>query len=126
MSAVERYKKLKNVDVASTPIPAFVPRPTDDDYKFGTIDRIFLQKRGTEGYPIFEIGKETVERLSGLQQYNIVTIQWRISGPLTDLYKGGVYYPSVITTNSKGVAEAAKQMPDIVRHLINLKQFHRP
>jgi|694.fasta_scaffold94296_2 hypothetical protein len=124
---LELYKKLR-VDSESnlrTPI-AYYPNPSKEDYNKGYIERYFIQKRDTKGAPIFEVKRTTFVQYYKTPFYTGVNLKWRIIGDLVDRYDdNGAFIPSVITSNSKSIAEAEKVMDDINLYLVNLKQFHK-
>jgi hypothetical protein len=124
---LELYKKLRSDSASNlrTPI-AYYPTPSKEDYNKGYIERYFIQKRDTKGAPIFEVKRTTFVQYYKTPFYTGVNLKWRIIGDLVDRYDdNGAFIPSVITSNSKSIAEAEKTMDDINLYLVNLKQFHK-
>jgi hypothetical protein len=126
-SDLEIYKRLKSeLSSKLKPPVAFYPKPSEEDYNKGYIERYFLQKRDTKGSPIFEVKRNTYVQYYSTPFYVGVQLKWRIIGDLVDKYDNmNVFIPSVQTSNGKAIAEAEKVMDDINLYLVNLKQFHR-
>jgi hypothetical protein len=117
LANVFSYTKLasqKNLDsvTPANPISHF-PKPTDDDYYNGYMERYFIQKANDIDAPIFEID---VSKSSGEQfkdYYAIVSIQWRLTGIPQE----------IMESNSNSVRAAITTIPNISHYLTNLLQF---
>jgi len=67
-----------------TPYPqSFIPKPTDEDYKFGSINRYFVQKSNDKTQPVFEVSKQTFRTKNNL--YDYIKLNWLISGLKTEV-----------------------------------------
>lgn len=124
---LERYKKIapETISLYYPDQPkTIIPKPTEQDYSKGYIQRYFFQRRDTIGSPIYEVSKDTFYR--PVFPYKGVSLKWRIIGGLEDKWEGRTYIPSVITFNKKELDKVAKEMPDLKLYLVNLKQFWKP
>lgn len=123
---VNQYNSIKkNDNLKKNKLPnSFLPNPTDDDYKLGYLVRYFVQKRETKGSPIFEVNKKNYGNIGF--PYKTVFINWYISGALEDIWDDGIYYPSIISLNSKEIESVKADMPELKLYLVNLKQFWKP
>lgn len=120
---IDRYKKLKDVVLDNSIPKTYIPIIYNSNYLDGNIRRYFVQEAGNDLSPIFEVNEETFQKISQKNYYKKVSLNWRIVGSLEDRWEGKTYFPSVITSNRKSIDEAAKTMPYIKYHLVNLKQF---
>lgn len=126
------YKTLidqKNIFLYDVQIPkTFVPNPEDSDYSNGFIERYFIQKANDKNSFVFEIGSTTARDIKNNPFWKLVTIKWRISGPL-DIIKnektGIVIDNSVYNDNIKEISKAKKEIPNIGSYLINPLQFYK-
>lgn len=123
INMIDRYFKLKKIIIDNRLPKTYLPKIHDAKYTAGMIDRYFVQEAGNDLAPIFEVDKKTYSNILNTNYHKRVSLKWRIIGPLEDKKEGGTYYPSVITSNRKAIDEAAKTMPAIRYHLVNLKQF---
>lgn len=88
-----------------TPVP-YYPKPTDTDYKRGSIMRYFVKKRGQPGF-VIEVDKVTYDSLQKVDSvYDYVTYEtistfWQITGPLHDTQQNGVRVSGIIDTNTR-------------------------
>lgn len=96
-------------------IQTFVPTPTDDDYKRGYITRFFVQRTNDIDSFIFEISKDSISSLKENKLFNVVNLDWRISGETSEIKK----------SNSASLRFASKTLPNIKLYLPNLLQFSK-
>jgi hypothetical protein len=127
MGAVEQYKKLKNsIKIKNSMPKANYPKPSDEDYIRGIINRYFIQRRDTPGSVIVEIDSQKFNEYTSSVYYKVASLKWRISGNLEDTYTNqGALIPSVIRSNQMSIKEAEKELPELNLYLVNSKQFYR-
>jgi hypothetical protein len=130
---IKRYNELKKTSVVvDNRVPTSnIPTPTEGDYSAGYILRYFLQTRDANGSAIFEVSNREYSIYSNKPYYKGVAIKWRITGNLDEksfITQDGniIKQPSVLLSNRLALDEAAKIIPDIKLHLVNLKQFWKP
>ena len=129
-----RYQKLNPTNqelykYGKDPI-AFIPQPTGDDYKRGSIQRYFARKRNETPTRILEIDSNTYDDLftqGGEYNYamwDVTKVFWKISGPLTDTRdRSGIVIAGIADTNRRLVDYINKEFRGIKQYLSNLIQF---
>jgi hypothetical protein len=127
---VEKYDMLLNDSnvYKFKPIRAFVPNPTDADYNVGYIVRYFAQKVNDRVSPVIEISEDTSRELDNNNYYNVVSLRWRIRGPLQPIYKknGEIADKGVMESNRISIKLAsADNVPNLKNYLGNLMQFYK-
>ena len=122
------YKDVaKNIDDFIIKYPkTIVPKPTDDDYETGYIDRYYIRKTNDSNGSIFEVNKEVHDEYKTKPFWKVATIRWRIAGPINPTYKdnGEVDDVGVQASNRASLSLAFKNMRNIALYLPNLLQFH--
>jgi hypothetical protein len=135
LTLIGNYIKLFRDDtkyLINNTIPdAYLPTPSESDYKVGIIERYFLQQRDSNLSPIFEVSKKEYDKRVTYVYYKGVSLKWRISGDVRDKFTTNqdgtlIKTPSVITSNKLAIKEASKILPNIGLYLVNLTQFHLP
>lgn len=133
MENIQRYNLIKSINTqVNNSIPTVsIPKPNIGNYSEGYIQRYFLQTRDTPGSPIFEVDDRQYIKFLSYPHYKGVSIKWRISGNINDEFIPGpnselIKNPSVVSSNRLALLEAAKEMPDIRLHLVDVKQFWKP
>lgn len=133
MENFQRYNSIKKINTQiNNSVPTVsIPKPNIGNYSEGYIQRYFLQTRDTPGSPIFEVDDRQYTKFLTYEHYKGVSIKWRISGNIRDEFINGpngelIKNPSVISSNRLVLFQAAKEMPDIRLHLVDLKQFWKP
>ena len=108
----------------------YIPRPTGDDYKRGTIIRYFSKRKNQSPPVIREISKSVFDDIfsqSGNYNYvlwSITSILWKITGPLNDSKdQYGVLRAGIVDTNERLRETANQEMRGIKQYLSNLIQF---
>ena len=114
---IDRYKDIVNLKSEYNPvkITAFIPSPTNDDYKRGYITRYFLQKTNDKNGLIYEVRKNSISKFSSNPFYLVSSLDWRIKGEPTEVKK----------SNSESIRIASQTIPKIQLYLPNLLQFHQ-
>lgn len=96
-------------------LKAFIPTPTEQDYKTGYIRRNFAQKINDKGSSIIEIDNRYLDTARASGYYLILTIYWKIKGTEEDIK----------SVNIKSIKSVYEQMPRLNLYLPNLLQFAR-
>ena len=95
------------------------PRPTENDYRIGYIERYFAKPRVNIKGQIIEINKDEYEKLTAIfpspvaQYYKAIKLRWIIRGTSEDLQR----------KNSNTLIFQEKNMSGILLYLGNLLQF---
>jgi hypothetical protein len=92
---------------------SYIPKPTDDDYYSGYIQRHFAQKVNDINAPIFEIDINDSRINEFNDYYGMISIQWRLTGKPQE----------IMESNSRSVKDATKSIPNLSHYLSNLLQF---
>ncbi len=110
-----RYDEIKTIsnELRMVNVVAYVPKPIAADYDRGYIDRFFVQRTNDLNAPIIEISPNSVSYLHSKGMYNVVSLEWRISGDLVSVRK----------SNFNSITIAKQQMVRIDLYLPNLIQF---
>ena len=121
------YKRITGRRSEIKPI-AFIPIPTESDYKFGEIIRYFCQQSNNSSSEIIEIDKGLYEALKTNPLYNVVSVRWLISGQIKDTVNPETNVTTVIgvkSSNDASVRIASKTITNIRKKLNNPLQFYR-
>lgn len=129
MNTNDRYNQLtrgKSASLNVTP-QAFLPSPTDTDYKRSYVYRYFVQKANDDSSPIYEVSDNEYRKLSSSPLYNTTYLKWRLSGPLveTKIGAGEVIDYGVQHSNKISIKLASNTITKLGLYLPNLKQFHK-
>lgn len=123
---VSLYKKLNATNVKYKVPQSSIIEVTPADRKNGYIQRYFLKK--INELSILEVNKQEYDAVetsaAGMNMYDNITLQWKISGNLDDTQKNGIYTRGVITTNRLTVERAEEKMPGISNILQNYTEFY--
>ncbi len=119
---------VKNKTFYSLDIPkTIVPSPTLADYESSFIERYFIQKvNDTYGF-VYEIDKNEYSTIKSNPYWLTQIVNWRISGPLNEVYSdsGLLIDKGVINSNKANIADASKKLKNIGLYLTNVLQFHK-
>jgi hypothetical protein len=119
---------VKNKTFYSLDIPkTIVPSPKPEDYESSFIERYFIQKvNDTYGF-VYEIDKNEYNKIKSNPYFLTEIINWRISGPLNEVYgdNGLLIDKGVTNSNKANIADASKKLKNIGLHLTNVLQFHK-
>lgn len=118
-----RYRGVRqDLPTYQTPQP-YYPRPTDTDYKRGSIMRYFAKKRNQPGY-VMEVNKETHDSLKTTDSvYDYITYEaidtlWQITGPLRDNRTAKQYkIAGIIDTNKRLIEAKEAKFPGLVAYI---------
>jgi hypothetical protein len=127
MNLRDKYRNITKLNDRYVP-RAFLPSPSDLDYRRGYIIRYFIQQANDDKSPIFEINDSDVEAVNGSNFYDLVKIRWRIRGPLDTIYKedGSIKDIGVKKSNQKSIKFASSgKMPNLKKYLGSLTQFYK-
>lgn len=119
---------IKNSTFHSLSIPnTIVPKPTEEDYEIGSIDRYFVQKANDINGFIYEINLDTFQMLHENPYWISEIVRWRISGPLDAVYNdnGMIIDKGVISSNKASLFIASEKLKNIGLYLPNILQFHK-
>lgn len=112
-----------------TPIPNKKP-PISSDFARGKIQRYFVYKRNEINRVFFEIDAVQASNYEskryGINQtlYGFETITWKLTGPEFDeYYKGILYTPGVVDTNSRIILKMSNKFPMFDRILTDPKEY---
>jgi hypothetical protein len=103
----------KGVSFASPRVVAHIPTPSDNDYKAGYVERVFIQRVNDKNSPIIEIHKNNVNSIQSSGYYSFCIINWKIKGTEEEIK----------TANKKSIKTVFEQMPRLSLYLPNLLQF---
>jgi len=104
-----------------------VPIPTDSDYALGFIRRYFARKANDQFGHIYEVDSEVYSELEESPFWTVADMKWRISGPLSIVYKddGTIDDIGVSSSNNASIRLIAKKLNNIGLYLPNLLQFYK-
>ena len=102
-------------------------KPSENDYRKGSIKRRFAQRTNDKGAPIYEVNNVVYRQLQTRPEYVTVNINWRLSGPLSPEYddKGNVIDKSVSESNRIAIRLVTDKIPNLKLYLPNLLQFYK-
>lgn len=126
------YSSLKPKILPSTTFTPDIIIPTDQDYNNGFFARYLLKPVISSQLNDFIEVKfnkyDQVQQNSDLRiLYKSVSIVWKLTGPLYDIYEDNIRtYTGIIDTNKRSITEAEKALPNISLYLTNFLQFGKP
>ena len=119
---------VKNKTFYSLDMPkTIVPSPKPEDYESSFVQRYFVQKANDIHGFIYEIDKNVYETIKTNPYWLSEIINWRISGPLNEVYNdtGLLIDKGVINSNRATIAATSKTLKNIGLYLPNVLQFHK-
>ena len=112
-------------------IPDFI-QPTNTDYTNGFMTRFILKPTISSQVNDF-IEVKSDKYISIVQDgdarvlYKSVSLVWKLTGPLYDVYKDNIRVMSgIIDSNKRSLSETEKIMPNLSLYLTDLLQFGKP
>lgn len=128
-SNINRYNRIKSSSFRAKErkITAFLPTPTDADYKKGYLDRYFVQKLNDKGAPIYEVSSFDFAKTTRNSFYGGIVMKWRISGPLQPEYRddSSIKDKGVLESNRISISLHKDRIPNLKLYLSNLRQFYK-
>jgi hypothetical protein len=119
---------VKNKTFYSLDIPkTIIPSPKPEDYESSFIERYFIQRvNDTYGF-VYEIDKNEYNTIKSNPYWLTEIINWRIAGPLNEVYgdNGLLIDKGVINSNKATLAAASKKLKNIGLYITNVLQFHK-
>ena len=125
---IKRYDRIKKSNIKPAyKVKTHIPKPSENDYRKGSIKRRFAQRTNDKGAPIYEVSSVVYRQLQTRPEYVTVSINWRLSGPLSPEYddKGNVIDKSVSESNRIAIRLVADKIPNLKLYLPNLLQFYK-
>jgi len=115
--STDRYSELTTVPNAylNIKIVAYIPTPSENDYKRGYLVRYFIQKLNDTKAPIYEIKRQAITKFSANPFYVTVSLDWRLTGTREEIK----------LSNSESVKIASEIIPKLPLYLPNFLQFHK-
>jgi hypothetical protein len=110
LSKFEKEDSFKNLQIA-----AYIPVPTEVDYKRGYISRYFIQRANDMVGRITEINEIAFSKFVNTPFYTAITLDWKITGNDDEIKD----------CNFKSIKFVLKEMPKIQMYLPNLLQFRK-
>jgi hypothetical protein len=107
----------------------YYPVISKEDIDNGFINRYFTKQINHANGEITEIDRKTYSRLKNTPMYKVVEIEWKITGPLEDIFgkdadnNKKLVQTGVITANKKATEFAEEEMPGMKYKLMNFKQL---
>jgi len=103
---------------------AFLPKPTQNDYKIGYVDRYVVGRINSN--EIIEVSKDNYNLVSTLL-YKRIKFKWKIVGTLNNKYEGKMLtQQGVIDFNRKQINDIDKEIPGVKDIFTNYTQFYKP
>jgi hypothetical protein len=119
---------VKNKTFYSLDIPkTIVPSPKPEDYESSFVERYFVQKANDIHGFIYEIDKNGYETIKSNPYWLSEIINWRIAGPLNEVYNttGLLIDKGVVNSNRATIAATSKTLKNIGLYLPNVLQFYK-
>lgn len=104
-----------------------VPKPTENDYDSGFMNRYFCQKINDKNGFIFEIDKEIYNQLEENPFWKTSIMRWRLSGPIEAVYNdlGNLIDIGVRQSNKNSISITSSTLKNIGLYLPNILQFYK-
>lgn len=104
-----------------------VPKPTENDYDTGFMNRYFCQRINDENGFIFEISKDIFEELEDNPYWKTSIMRWRLSGPIEPVYNdlGNLIDIGVKQSNKNSISIVSFKLKNIDLYLPNILQFYK-
>lgn len=118
------------IDLTSPSFVEYTPVITQDDIDKTYITRYFVRQSNFKKGEIVEISENDSITLRGNTMWTVVSLLWRIAGPLDDIpgpehiNSPTLLYTGVLTANTKALAAADAVMPEMVNKLPNNAQYY--
>lgn len=121
------YATIANVPNAFKPVAVvdYNPQITQGDVSNGVISRFFARQANQPKGQITEISPSVYGQLTSNPFWQVIEMDWRISGPLNDVT--GAMTPTVpgaITANKMALQIANQEMPGMIYKVLNYVQYY--
>ena len=103
----------------------FKPKPSDNDYQTGSIQRFFVKKSTSDNFPVYEVDLEQFGILKRNPFYLSLSLVWRIAGNLETTKDGDESILGVSDFNKYQRESAETEMKGITNFLKNLLEFYK-
>jgi hypothetical protein len=125
-ATIKTYKSLKNLQIVRSSPSPIPPTITTKNIATGFMTRYFCSKRNAE--LVFDTDETQYQQwLSGgfdRIMWDIVVIDWKITGPYEDVIQNGVLVPGVISYNARQLQQVATIIPTIQKYVTRLTEYH--
>jgi hypothetical protein len=123
---VKSYKRIKTTTVSRN-IPTFAPITiSSEDIANGYIIRYFCKKRNED--VVFETNSEQWQQWQQGQLdqvlWDIVPVQWKITGPLENTTQNKITTLGVINYNRDQIIKAQQVLPTILHYVTNFSEYY--
>jgi hypothetical protein len=116
---ISKYTVVSNGRAQFDSIPtitAYIPTPTEFDYKRGFIERYFVQKINDTDSFIYEVDSTTYQTTLTSPFYKSVKLKWKITGNADKARE----------SNKTSIRLVSSDMKSLILYLPNTLQFHKP
>lgn len=119
-------KNIPKIKTYLTPEPQYV-QPTQEEITDGIFTRYFCKKINEQ--KIFEVNKEIFDSINKKDEtynyvlYQVISLKWKITGPLNDTTTDNILIPGIIDTNFRSVKIANQTMNGLVSFITDYKKF---
>ena len=126
-STINDYIRLTSASTGSRSVVAHLPKPTEDDYENGYIDRYFIQKTNDKESPIYEVKATTYTSFASNPIWTGVKVRWRLTGPSEIQFddEGNITDLSISESNRRVIELKKQKIPSLKKYLGNLTQFSK-
>lgn len=125
---IQVYKILSKQNTkfySDRPKPTF-PNPQPEDYTRGFINRFFCRKTNDKNAEIIEVSDHTASLFLNNPFYIVISVRWKISGPMNTLTRDGVEYEEGVSEHNYRTRSVANQkLPGLVDKLSNLYLLYK-
>jgi len=121
------YIRLSGASTGSQTLTTHLPKPTQDDFENGYIDRYFIQKTNEKESPIFEVNYKIFGNFSSKPEWTGVQVRWRLTGASEIQFddEGNITDLSISESNRRVIELKKQKIPSLKKYLGNLTQFSK-
>lgn len=113
---IDRYNRIKkDKNFSYKEIKASIPKPSQNDYANGYINRYFIQRSNDLYSPIYEVDIYSYSNIKSNSLYTAVIIKWKLTGDIDEVKK----------INRNNIIFVGQTMPNLKNYLLNLTQFYK-
>lgn len=109
----------------------YFPQPTTEDIDNEYLIRYFTRPANQHAGEIYEISKQTFDRIKTNNLYKSISMKWRVSGKLDDVMASPDIntpvrlYTGVLTANKLSLDMAESEMSGMKQKITNYAQFYK-